>query len=743
MLNLQEDVYFEPQVDSTSAFGVEIDTVNQQNEAIEGSGTLTLVNDQDFWPKNFDKLAFENQECSIYSYSRELDPSEAKLLFRGKVESKTYSSSKIQFKLKDLMADLKSTIALSTIGSLSLRSPANLSQAYQRMIFGRAQGFRPVNIDALQNGSYPITGTVTVSNGSATVTGSSTLFLKELSPDDVIVLSGVSYTIATVDSNTSLTLTETYATVGESGLNVEVKPANSKRWMNRVWKIAGHSLNEPLRTTLVGSSTSRLFVSSTEDIRDGDRIYVGTLGSGELVTVDRVVNSTQLVLSESLSSNPVVGTAVRRPAVQKIRINDNELLYYRDFTLDASSAVLTLRESAEINAGQTRESTQQGTFTNGSRTVTGTGTFFKTLLKPGAVIRPKGSVDFYEVLAVVSDTEITLRTAPSGLSPNPKTAQIQFKDLVLWDNDVLSLEVSGRTVDGTTNGKLLSTAPEIVKTLLVDLGAENELDVDSFINASNFSGEELSVSIPKKFDEKKLPTYRDIINEINKSVFGVLLQNQDFKFSYDILRPQAGDSASLSLKEHDCLGFKVTSTNKNVIQKALVEYNRKEFDYEIKQESIQLSEKTSDYATIILKVGKQKTFQSLLVNQADADRLAARWSFLLENSTNQIEIETKLQAMELQINDVIMLSHQKLYERFSGTAKAKILLIERIEKSASGVTLAAVDLSNAFNRVCFISNTTTSYTETEDVEKLSSGFYCDSDGTISADDSSFGTNLIW
>lgn len=739
-LNTGEDVFFEPMVFSTSSFGVEIDTVNQQNEAIEGKGTLTLRNDSSFWPANFDKLYFENQVVEIYSYSRELDPSEAKLLFRGKVEAKTYSSDRITFTLKDLMANLKDTISLSTIESLNARNDANLDQAFQRMIFGRNFGFRPVNIDAVQNGFYPLTGTFSVTNSSATFTGASTEFLTQVSPDDVLLISGVEYTVASVASDTSLTLTEVYEGVTASGLSVEIRPDQPKRWMNRIWKIAGHPLCEPTTTITAGSSTSRLFMDSTQDIYPGDEIYIGTLGSGELVTVDEVLNSTQLTLSTSLSSNPGIGTAVRRPAIQQLKINETELRYYRDYTLDASTATLTLLDTAEKNAGKVKESTQSATFTNGSRTVTGTGTFFKTLLKPGYVIKPKGTADFFEVLSVDSDTSLTLRSAPSATN----TAAIQFKELIFDPQEsVLSCEVLGRTDTNLSSGRLLKTAPEIIKTLLTDAGLLAEIDVDSFEDGLDLSPEEVAFVLPATYQDKKLPTYREAINSINKSVFGVLYQNQEFKFAFDVLRPQSANASVLNLDESDCLNFAISSTNKNMAKNVTVRFALREFDFTNGGEAFQSTQTESEISRYIFNTGKVKTIDSVLVNEADAQRLSNRWAFLLENSTNQIEIQTKLQAIDLEIGSVIKLSHRKLYERFQGVGKSKVLLVERIEKSAQGVIVSAVDLSNAFNRVAFISNADSSFANSDDDTRMNSGFFTDEFGLIDNEEDSFGTNLIW
>ena len=55
-----------------------------------------------------------------------------------------------------------------------------------------------------------LTGTVTVTNGSASVTGSGTLFTTELAANDEIVVYGQTLTVGTINSNTSLTLTSAW-----------------------------------------------------------------------------------------------------------------------------------------------------------------------------------------------------------------------------------------------------------------------------------------------------------------------------------------------------------------------------------------------------------------------------------------------------------------------------------------------------------------------------------------------------
>lgn len=72
---------------------------------------------------------------------------------------------------------------------------------------------------AAEVGNVAAAGTITVTNGSATVTGTGTSFLTAIRPGTVITTVGnESYTVASVASNTSLTLTANAAGATESGV---------------------------------------------------------------------------------------------------------------------------------------------------------------------------------------------------------------------------------------------------------------------------------------------------------------------------------------------------------------------------------------------------------------------------------------------------------------------------------------------------------------------------------------------
>lgn len=730
-----DEIFWEPMIRSTSSFGVEIDTVNQASEAIEGSGDLTLFNDHDFWPKNYDKIFFENHQVEIFSYSPGLAPSEAKLLFSGRIESKSYSPSAIGFKLKDLLSSLKDALPLKNISELGLRHQPADADAKQRILFGEVIGHKPINVDQVLNGSYPITGMLSVTLESAEVTGLETKFLKELSPEDRIRIDGRELTISEVPSDTSLILSDIWPASDFSG-PAEVVPHTPRRYTNRTWCVAGHALREPRTVVSNTSSTLRVSCESTRDINPGDKVYVGTYPNGEVVRVARV-QGTHLVLAESLHLAPTIGTEVLRPSIQNLFIHDTELVYGRDFTYNPETAMLYLEESAEAMAAPVKESIVQATFTSGSRVVEGTETFFKSFLKAGDMIRPRGAVAFWEVLYVETDERVILR---SPYTETTRTVTVQYKDLIYTPGETeLYCDVLGMTFDDTPSGVMPKTASQINLKLLKMAGLEDHLNLPSFHDGA--SPEELSVALPRLASDKSTPIFRSVINQVNRSVFGILLQDNNFKLTFQTLRPRAHIPARLD--QSDLLDFQVRSTNKNMIRTAVAQYGWREFDLQARG-SLELSvSSTSQVAEYILKTGKQRVFPSLLRRREDAARLAGRWSFLLSHSTNQVSLKTKLQAIDLQINDIIAISHPKLFERYGGKINAKVVLIERIKKSGSEVLIEATDLSNAFNRVAIITSTHLSWSDASDEIRMTAGFITDQYGLIDGDPDSYGVNLIW
>lgn len=738
-----EPIHWTAHILSTSEFGVELDNENQLGFAIEGSGTLNLVNDQDFWPQNYTKLFFENHKVRVWSWNRGLPITEAKLLFRGRVQRKNYSRERITFRVNDLLSELRGQIQLTTLQNVAgARIPESLNDAFARRIYGRKFGFRPTNIDQVLDSGYPLTGTLTFTNGSDTVTGVGTQFLKELSPDDEITIiadDGETVIVSSIQSDGSLTLSEVFPFGTQSG-TYEVIPNIPKKYTNRVWKLAGHALRQPETTVVNASSLSLVELGSTLDIEPDDDLFFGDPGTGELVPVQRVSRS-YVKLAENLIFSPSVGTSVTRPAVQNLRINNTKLRYDRDYTVDAVNGTLTLDEAAEFNVAPIRDLNGTLTFTSSSRTVTGTATNFKTTLQPGYWIRPKGVGDFFEVGSIIDDTTLELRTA----STVSETNDGQYKAVEYFDtgSDVLTCDVLGITDTGAKDGALIVKGAQIVKHLIEDAGI-TDLNAASFLESEKLADQDLGLVIPESYNDKKTGTFRSEINKVNVSIFGSLIQNNAFELQYNILSPERQVTVQ-EFREYDVIDqFQADTSNERMASNIVIEYKSREYKASTgESDSVEFQTAVSDIATYILQTDREKRVQTLLVRQKDALIFSLRWRHILEIGTTILKFKTKLQGMNLQVNDRIEFLHRNFYERVGG-GKRKISAIQSIKKSGEAVMIEAEDLSDSFNRNSTITeNDADAFVDADIEQKVVNGYITQNNGLTDSDRETFGLYTIW
>lgn len=732
------EVEWIPYLESTSDFGVELDNQNQLGFAIEGSGSITFHNDQEFWAPLFDKVYFENQRCFVYSWNRFLDISEAKIIYRGRIETKSYDPRSVSFKVKDFINELRAPIDLDEIKNVSgVRVPENLLEAKQRRLYGYVLGQVPTPIDQMVEG-YPLTGLVSIQNGSTTLTGSGTLFLKEVSPDDEILISNDEepMTVKSIESNTSLTLTSSYSELTKNDVSATISPKTPVRYANREFLVAGHALREPSTTVTQVVSLSRIRVADPTDFRSGDAVEI----AGENSTIVRIMEDV-IKLGTTLVTPPSVGTTILRPAITNVYLDKKKLQLNRDYTYNATTGRLTLDELAEFNVAPIRAVSGTVSFTNGSRTITGTNTFFKSDLASKMWIRAEGQFDYFEILQVNSDTEAILRSAATYTVST--SALKKEPDIYNEEESVLSCDALGLSTTGTTGGTLLKRGPEIVKDLLTRGGLGADLDTTSFIDANDLAEHRLGFAIPKKYTDNEEPTIRSVINEINQSIFGSLIQNNTFQLAYNVLEPNRLQGVT-KLDHSDVLKFKIESKSDRIAKIVHVKYLMKEYDPVSDDEVFSLTDFESESARFLAKTDRELTVETLLIDASSAAIMAGRWAFLIEVASSVMQLETKLKTALLQVNDRVEIDHEKLYERVGSNLKRKIGGLQLAKRSIFDATIELEDLSNALSRCSTITvNTARDFTDASDAEKLYNGFITDSYGMIANDPETFNIDLIW
>jgi hypothetical protein len=96
---------------------------------------------------------------------------------------------------------------------------------FQNLTSSSANTATRINVQSV---SPILTGTIAVTNGLATVTGTGTNFLLAMSVNDIIIIAGTEYTVLSVSSDTSLTLTANFTGTTTSGLSYTKIPALSR-----------------------------------------------------------------------------------------------------------------------------------------------------------------------------------------------------------------------------------------------------------------------------------------------------------------------------------------------------------------------------------------------------------------------------------------------------------------------------------------------------------------------------------
>lgn len=567
------------------------------------------------------------------------------------------------------------------------------------------------------------------------VTGGGSQFISELSPEDKfnVEVDGVTYEyeVESVDSDSQVTLADEVE-VTFTSVQAFNKPNIPYRGVNRRWHIAGHKLRQYSVTVTSILDSTNIYVDNLRDIESGDTIS----HNEKLYKVVRVIGN-KITFNQSLIS-PVAGDIlIKVPVIAAYDMQGNTYVIGRDFSVqNTTDAVLQFMPEAEFNVTPSRNSPIQFNFTAGSRTVTitATDTSLKDILKPRDWIRARSInlPDWYEVLKV-DELECTLRTP--ALVTYSGTIQFKSPDY-LSDDSLITVDCLGLQ---TPAGDWIRYPAQAVKWLLESNGL-TDINTASFTEASDDCQFTLALAYPETIGDD-LPIIRDMITDINQSVFGSLYLNNSFQYSYSILNSDKPEELDI-LKDEDILSFSV-ATKSNIVNSVMLEYSPY-VDMVSGEDVTRAITLESDFVNEAVEKVEQLKVKSFLYYEEDAQVIAERWLFFRSYTQTVVTIQTKLNLALKTLNDKVFLSLARLYKRYGGGSKSKIGIINSISKDGSNTTVQINDLGNIFNRVPAVApDTAEDYVEGS-LELAKYGYVLDND-TETPDATSeleLGNNLI-
>lgn len=570
------------------------------------------------------------------------------------------------------------------------------------------------------------------------IQGVGTDFENEFSPDDeiIVILNQVEYKyrVELVNSPTEIVTSDEIELAFSSEIAFCAPSVNYRR-KNRRHSITGHKIREFITTISEINDAINFKVSSIGDIKQDDLILIGAFS----YIVTRV-SGNSIRVNQGLDGSISVGNTVVRSPIRKVFAGSQELVFNRDWTYSntTTDSVLILSALAEFNVSRSQNPSVTFQFTNGSKQIDAVATTIDltTFLKPRDWIRSRDITHtvWYEVMRVESD-KVFVRASyagPSFTGLSQKRTPAYVGDDTLLTVDCYGLELGGEWI---------KTAADSVRYIIESLGLEN-IDEDSFDQASVDCQYAMSYIVPDS-PGGDAPIIRDMISEINSSVFGSLYLSQDFQYRYSVLNADRSESLA-SVADDDVIGTPTVTTKNQIVNKVSLEF-RPYTDIFSGQDAFEIVAKESDFTNEASEAMNTLSVKSYLFDQGDAETIAERWLFFRSMAQSLVAVKTKLQFYALGLNDQVFLDLDRLFLRYGGRDRKKIGIVNSITKNGNGIDLVFNDLGNIFNRVAVISpDAQLDYSDASRDEIAKYGFIVDNETETpdEALEAEYGNNLI-
>lgn len=570
------------------------------------------------------------------------------------------------------------------------------------------------------------------------ITGTSTTFLADVSPNDNITLGTQEFKVSSVESDTSLTLDDLpdYPFIG---LPITLKPEIPTVTKNRVFFVAGHACAKLTKTITQILQLNRIVLNDTEGLNAGDFVEFDT---GERIEIKNTAPGNIIVLRKNIVLQPSLSSNVIRQPIQNLFVESDDVNSDK-FTISniAGETKVTLTSDVEFNIARNQGLGFTATFTNGSRTVSTSGQPDLTaIIKPRDWIQPTNIAytTYYEVLQV-SENTITLRV-PFADPTITGTVDGKLPNYI-GDTTIVSANVLGKTSDGQPAGSWIKTGSDAVKDLLSSINI-TDIDTASFTQAAQDNTELLSLTIPLT-PEGRAVSVKNIIDKINKSINSALTLNKSLQLQYRTLLPEVSDTP-VEINDNQVVNWSITSVNGDMIRNSLIRYRHRDVDRYTQESGNNAISYSSDFVEKYVGTNTTQELDVYLYNERSAEIMSHREVYFRSLARAEIRIETDLRLENLDIGDHVVLNFERLYKRFGDKASRKKVCII-VGKTVTGekVELFCSDFGNILNRSSIITpNTAPDWTLATSDEKLKYGYITTANGLVNDEEETANTHLI-
>jgi hypothetical protein len=510
-----------------------------------------------------------------------------------------------------------------------------------------------------------------------------------------------------------------------SGAEIKVDPAFPDTRKNRQWHIAGHELSEPRPRVTFVQSSRRLQLSSVDGLNPGDVIYIEALDIfREILTVSQRRTDIRL-RQEVVGFIPVNSHIVRLP-VNSVTINGTEIPREFYTISNVSETKIEFTDNAEFSVADDLRFLSNVTFTNGSRTVTGS-IDFTGLVNPRDWIKPDAEATWQEVLSV-ADGSMVLRTAYSGTTGAKAT--VYRKPGYLTDLSEVVVDCYGKSRGGDKRSTWLRSAPLVMQDTL---DARGILTGDqSWVDATKKAGATVSLILPEQSEVVQAKT---ILDKMSQASSVAVSFDNDMELKGVNIAPRSNPDRVI--RDSDIISHSVRIVSGESASKAVVGY---------RQGDVQTVPKlvvTVPYATDVLDIDSTVERNFDLYRMRDSESAAQSWLMGRTLARTDIDVVSDLRLEDVEVGTVVHLDLRRVFSGLGRAGNGKIMLVVGKKVSGNRVTLNLSDLGGTMPRACFIApDSALKYTEGDNEVKLLNGYVTDEDGSADPDGISVGINLI-
>lgn len=733
-----EEVEYESRVLTTVGFKSEIGS-DQKGISVTGSGTVSLQNNDGHFDSLFNAFIWENKRVEIYSYNRDLLPSQAKLQYKGSIVNKSFNSDKVSFKIQDAIFKLDTKVSMTLFTEEDGVGPAFVGSV-KRHVYGKVDGLVCRSTDQVGEG-YTLTGTVSGTAASKTITGSGTVFLTEVAMNDTIIINSAEYTVEYVVNDTTIDISDTEgleATYTAQAMTSVPTVPNPE--FNREFFVSDHAISQSNTTVIAMVQLNRVTVADINGFEVGDTIDIG----GDVHSI-KAISGVTIQLTVNADELYPIGTEVTKQPITNIYIQGKQIdIGDLSSIANSTDCKFTLSNKAEFSITPNKLiDDAQFNFTNGSRTVaySGDSAALTNLLRERDWIKAESGADvvFMRIVQLVGPF-IHCSTAYAGAGVSGSKATTRRPEYIT-DDSTVSIDCVGKTKDGTPTGEAILTGADVVEDLLIGVGLTEDLDTASFDTASLDNSMRVSISLPYSVSGTA-PLVKTIINDINQTVFGSLSLKQDLTLAYFINSCERADTIT-TISDDDVISRKMKGAETKSYKRVFGSYRFIDFDKTKFEESNSLIDFTSDRITNYDISNKEVDREFRVYETRDAQELTERFVHYNEQTLMELDIVADLRLGDLEIGDKVRVNFARFIAQPSIGDSQRVFSVIGIKKDFNKIELKLSDLGNLYNRsAVFSSNSAADYSASTSDERRFTSYFTDDNGLITTYDESKGTNLI-